>query len=542
MDELKQAVNFLEGGDIIVFKSETGRLRATRNRCKHRAGRFKRTGTDCQVVTCANHGWRLDTQTMKYVEPVGKLRQAELEVAILEDGTVHLYETVEELPWDVAPMPKEPLAAGEFTVRFYTHATVEIKCNEATIFTDPWLTGPSSTRGWWLAHQPPSDWLESLSEATAIYISHTHSDHLNIPTLRRLVEQNPEVPVYYPDFSDHTGLRLLREVGLSNINVCQFNRWYSLGKQGRFMLLQDSTGKDDSGLLVEYKGHRVLNTVDASAGLNNSSLPRPVDLLLTAFAGGAGGHPVNWTELYSEEYIQQRVSQNLRLEARHTLVVAGLTEPRAIMPFAGYFEIAHPADSEIKRHNPKNSPQEVCALIQREYPEIATWIPQSGETFDVGLQTALPFENPTRPAKEAIVYDFENDLAEIRQALHFTPLQTLEGVNNYFQWAGYRGNLVLHVMETDETFQENFREYILDFASPASENNFLVTRRPTREHRYLRMRVRADVFRHVLSKRLPWEEISVGFQARFYCEPDVYSYDFWHHFQFKLPDNLPNWK
>ena len=75
------------------------------------------------------------------------------------------------------------------------------------------------------------------------------------------------------------------------------------------MLFEDSTGKDDSGLLVEYKGHRLLNAVDASAGLNHSILPRPVDMLLTSFAGGAGGHPVCWAEQYTEEQIVARLEQ-----------------------------------------------------------------------------------------------------------------------------------------------------------------------------------------------------------------------------------------
>ncbi len=535
MSELKQTVNFPGGGDFIVFKGETGRLRATRNRCKHRAGRFKRT--DCQVVTCANHGWRLDVETMKYVEPVGKLRQAELEVITLDNDTVQLFELVEQLPWEVDPVSREPLAAGEFTVRFYTHATVEIQCKDATIFTDPWLTGPASTRGWWLTHRPPWDWLQRLSMASAIYISHTHSDHMNLPTLRRLVEMNPDILVFYPGFSDHTGPRLLREVGLRNVTFCDFNRWYPLAEQSRFMLLEDSTGKDDSALLIEYKGHRVLNTVDASVGLNNSILPRPVDLLLTAFAGGAGGHPINWSEMYSEEYIRQRVTQNLRLEAQHTLVVVNQTEPKAFMPFAGYFEVAHPADSEIKWLNLKNSPDEVCRLIQKEYPEIINWIPASGDKFDVGLLKVSSEEALPR-LPQAPVYDFKNDLDEIRQSLDFKPLQSVEGVLTYFRWTGYRGNLVLHLIETGENFQDPIREYMLDF----TKSDFLISARPNRDHRYLKMRVRADVFRHVLSKGLPWEEISVGFQARFYCEPDVYSYDFWHHLQFKLPEKLPDWE
>ena len=46
------------------------------------------------------------------------------------------------------------------------------------MFTDPWLTGPAFARGWWLMHEPPTDWLDRLEKADFIYISHLHSDHL----------------------------------------------------------------------------------------------------------------------------------------------------------------------------------------------------------------------------------------------------------------------------------------------------------------------------------------------------------------------------
>ena len=65
--------------------------------------------------------------------------------------------------------------------------------------------------------------------------------------------------------------------------------------------------------------------------------------------------------------------------------------------------------------------------------------------------------------------------------------------------------------------------------------------RPATSHRYLRMRVRADVFRHVLRWGLPWEEITVRFQAWFYREHNVYNLDFWNHFQDKLLSQKPAW-
>lgn len=55
---------------------------------------------------------------------------------------------------------------------------MELKLGETCMVFDPWLIGPAFARGWWLLHEPPSDWLERVCRADLIYISHMHSDHL----------------------------------------------------------------------------------------------------------------------------------------------------------------------------------------------------------------------------------------------------------------------------------------------------------------------------------------------------------------------------
>ena len=47
--------------------------------------------------------------------------------------------------------------------------------------------------------------------------------------------------------------------------------------------------------------------------------------------------------------------------------------------------------------------------------------------------------------------------------------------------------------------------------------------------------VKSHIFRYVLSYGFGWEEISIGFQARFYRNPDIYNRGFWNHFQNQLP-------
>jgi CMP-N-acetylneuraminate monooxygenase len=322
----------------------------------------------------------------------------------------------------------------------------------------------------------------------------------------------------------------LNDLGLRNVRAVPFLTWPPVAPGARVMILRDGTERDDSGLLVEVAGRRILNTVDCS-NINNGQLPE-VDLLMSNFAGGASGYPTCWGRLYSQKWIEKRVESNRRSLARAKVSLVGQTKARWFMPFAGYFTEAHPADAEIRQLNVKNTPEEVCDLIRATHPQTRFWVPQPGDVFDLATeQVVSPAVPPVPPT-----YAFASHGARLRNVLTFEPLQHLDGVLEYFRWAGYRGDLILHLIETDEDFTTTIREYLLDLTGPR-----LLAQRPAGAHRYLQMRVRADAFRYVLWKGLPWEELSIGFQARFYREPDVYNFDFWDHFQNNLPP-VPLWQ
>eukprot|EP00058_Branchiostoma_floridae_P007418 XP_002592906.1 hypothetical protein BRAFLDRAFT_65491 [Branchiostoma floridae] len=60
----------------------------------------------------------------------------------------------------------------------------------------------------------------------------------------------------------------------------------------RFMILMDGVHPDmDTCILVDYKGHLILNTVDCTQP-NGMRLPRNVDIMMSDFAGGASGFPM----------------------------------------------------------------------------------------------------------------------------------------------------------------------------------------------------------------------------------------------------------
>jgi CMP-N-acetylneuraminate monooxygenase len=526
ISELAPGVHFVDRRRFLLFVAEDGSVRAAHNRCRHQGGRFA-PALGC-TVRCPRHGWELDVARMTYTNPTGDTTQPELGVE-RRGHQLTLFEDIPAAPWQAEPRPLATLEPGELDVSYFTHACTRIRAGGFVLFTDPWLEGPAFTRGWWLMHAPPATAFDELARADLIYISHTHSDHLNPATLRRLSRLNPNVPVILPEFDSGDATHEVRRHGLTNVRAVPFERWLELGARLRVMLLRDGTAPGDSGLLVEYAGHRLLDAVDCS-DLNGGVWPEGVELLMSSFSRGASGFPVCWGELMDRQSIDAWVKKDAAHVVRRVCDSVLGCRPRAFLPIASYFVEAHPADAELRAVNHKTSAREVCAAIGRVSPETRTIEPRPGDCIDLHDLSVTRGPDPGAPR-----WCFEEHLAAVEDCRRFAPLERAEGVLEYFRWSGYRGDLILHLIETDDDFEPRGQSWLIDLSGPR-----LLTARPAEPHRYLRLRVRGDVFRHTLRHGLGWDEISIGFNARMYREPNAYNRDFWSHFQNCLPAT-PAW-
>ncbi|XP_036907291.1 cytidine monophosphate-N-acetylneuraminic acid hydroxylase isoform X2 [Sturnira hondurensis] len=550
--DLQEGINFFRNkstGQDYIFYKHKGRLRACRNLCKHQGGLFIRDieDLDGRSVKCTKHNWRLDVSTMKYVNPPGSFCQDELVVEMDEDNGLLLLELNPPNPWDAEPRAPEELAFGEVQVTYLTHACMDLKLGDKRMVFDPWLTGPAFARGWWLLHEPPADWLERLCRADLVYISHMHSDHLSYPTLKKLAARRPDIPIYVGNTERPVFWHLPQSgVQLTNINVVPFGTWQQVDEHLRFMILMDGVHPEmDTCIIVEYKGHKILNTVDCTRP-NGGRLPTKVALMMSDFAGGASGFPMTFsggkfTEEWKAQFIRAERRKLLHYKAR---LVRDL-QPRVFCPFAGYFVEAHPSDRYIKDTNTKNDPSELNNLIKKS-SKVVTWTPRPGATLDLGRILKDPTDSKciTEPPGGAKVYkdawDFGPYLEVLNSAVGDAVFQHQDWIQEYFTWAGFKDyNLVVRVIETDEDFSPlpGGYDYLVDFLDLSFPKE-----RPSREHPYEEIRSRVDVMRHVVKNGLLWDDLYIGFQTRLQRDPDIYHHLFWNHFQIKLPLTPPNWQ
>ncbi len=344
--------------NIILYKDDT-KIKATYGVCRHHKGPLAICKEDSCSVVCKRHNWKLDLPTMTYTNPTG-VKQEEL-IIRENENFYEVYEPFIDKKWLQKP-EKQDIKKSEFTVKFYSHACVEIKAGQTSFFTDPWLSGPCFLSGWWLKYKPPSDWLSKICSSDFIYISHAHSDHLNEETLLKIKNKNPNIKILIPNFESCSVI--LENIGLHNYEVVEFQKWYKVNSDLKIMLLQDSH-REDSGLVVEYKGHRILNTVDCSSNLNDGNYPQ-VDCLLTSYSTAATGYPTCWPENYGDEDIRKKLKKMHASSKRKVLDHISMSNPNVYVPFAFGTSISNPRDKYIKDRNVSLTSSELCDFLSKK--------------------------------------------------------------------------------------------------------------------------------------------------------------------------------
>ncbi|MDR0966564.1 MAG: MBL fold metallo-hydrolase [Myxococcales bacterium] len=92
--------------------------------------------------------------------------------------------------------PKPPTRNGlnELRATFVGHATVLLQQDGVNILTDPVWSGRIGPYPWLgiKRRRPPGIRFEALPPIEVVLLSHDHFDHLDLPTIRRLVAAHPE--------------------------------------------------------------------------------------------------------------------------------------------------------------------------------------------------------------------------------------------------------------------------------------------------------------------------------------------------------------
>jgi len=120
-----------------------------------------------------------------------------------------------------------PRGTDENAITWIGHATLLFERDGKTILTDPMFSDRASPLAFSGPKRvaPPARSLEALPPIDVVLISHAHYDHLDMPSLRRLAELQPDIAVLAP-----LGVgRYARDAGFTNVTELDWWQDTTLG-------------------------------------------------------------------------------------------------------------------------------------------------------------------------------------------------------------------------------------------------------------------------------------------------------------------------
>ena len=360
------------------------------------------------------------------------------------------------------------------------------------------------------------------------YVSSARQTTSSFPTIipttftrKRCRPSSPDTNFVVPNFQSGSVEKYLRSMGFNNLRSIDFLEVWQLTPGFDVSILKSGDFRDDAGFFFRANDNRILMTVDANF-LNGYVLPESIDLLMTSFASGASGFPLCFDD-YSADEKRQILKRSKRSKRWSVEQYITKTKAKHYMPYAGMFAESAPRDKAVLGQNVKTSPEAFEAICRRNgatfhRPDAMKELRMRRGQLEVHHVAGefLPEPEPSgyiENLKEKYVYD-------------------PQAVVDYLRNSGFVGPQVLQLIPTDDDFEPSgesvvfadFQHGIFDTIQP---DELLVERAGCR---VMRMRVRPEVLMCVVAHKMPWEDMSIGFQIRVERYPNEYESDFWYHF------------
>lgn len=527
---LKEGINFTE--DFFI-KKKNNKIEWVVNRlCDHNSGKLIIKKNDQNYATCPIHNWKLDLEKLEYTNKIVK-KKIKFKI---RNNSVEIKKTKKIL--DFKNIDKQNLDDEKVEVRYLSHASVLISYKKIKILTDPWFVGPAFCNGWWLKQYPKFDINKIINDIDYIFISHNHPDHLHIETLKMFKK---ETKIITPKFPSNSTRYLIKRLGFKNIYDLSFNNVHSIDNENiLFTILKSGDFREDSGIYFQINGKKILLNVDCN-NLNVGVLPENIDLLMSSFAGGASGFPLCFDD-YPDIEKERILIRNKKSLCSMVTRLIKLTKCRYFIPYAGYFAEKADRDEFIFKNNKKNTFQELRYLSKNINCKFIDF--EEKDTIIFGKKTILKKKN-TKEIKSK-----EEEKNEIKNYIDFTKKTfsklSNDYIKNYFINSGFKDNLTLYLMPTNDKFELFQNGYLIDFSEEKILFKYLKAEKILDKYKnssngsskHLLIKVRNESLNMVLANKLPWEDLLIGFQCRIKRKPNIYNANFWNHFTNKYIDEV----
>jgi CMP-N-acetylneuraminate monooxygenase len=281
---------------------------------------------------------------------------------------------------------------------------------------------------------------------------------------------------------------------------------------------------------------------------NKWILPK-VDLLFTPFASGASGFPSMIDNFSNSEKIKIIQSNRLSILNTHVKKLIAATNPKYVVPYAGYFTEA-PRDDEVKKINIKNSPDDLISFVETEFSNIRGINPLTNSNISLYKDEIVLGSKNELPA---YFIDEEYIDEEISNFSPKNPIITdeyLQRLGDQFLKSSFCENLTIVILPSSKNFDRVVsKALVIDF-SKSNRMSYLMECENSNEEiinkiapKFLNnielLRIRDSSMIGAFSQGLPFEDLSIGFQVKMFRTPNIYNFSFWDHFTNKKFIQLP---
>ena len=403
-------------------------------------------------------------------------------------------------------------------ISLHSHATLEFNYQGFRLVCDPWLEGSAFFGAW--RHYPTPLIKASDLRPNAIWISHEHSDHCHEKTLRAL---DKDIPVFIPPFPNRRLEKKLDLLGFKDIRPMEFGRRLEIAKDFYITVYEPGSLWNDSQLLLEIGGFRILNINDAGLNHRIQSKVGRVDCLCAAFSPGASGYPATYTHLSREEKldIYKRSGEamlDMLLEACKSYGA------RYMLPFASHFVLNHPSKVEYLGVVKKNT----LDCVKRRFEGSGVEV--------IGLLAGDSWENSGLRLlqREANLYD----PPVILKALHegFNEEEFNLSYPDKEAYAFRREEVLAYLDKLNLVPQIAFCENLTAAIYPDSKASlaiyFEISRGqlrilPSLQSANLTINIPSELLMYICRHNESWDEVTIGYWCEFSRHPDVYHPEFW---------------
>ena len=276
-------------------------------------------------------------------------------------------------------------------IDYLGHAGFVVDHGGTRVLIDPWF-GSAFLESWFPF--PDNHHLRDgvlAGRYDALYVSHTHADHLDRDLLGGLPR---DLPVLCAAFRSRDLHKVFRRLGFTEVVTLGHRESVELGPGVRATMLLDTSHKEDSALQLDLGGFRFVDLNDCHPKL--SELPRDVDLLAAQFSG-AMWYPNCYD--YGAAEMAAKVAQ-VRNGLVDTLVrTVAATDARCYLPCAGPPVFLDPELGGFNDADATIFPrwEDVAGRFAAALPEVGVVRVQPGDHVVVDGRTAVP-QSSARPA------------------------------------------------------------------------------------------------------------------------------------------------